>query len=866
MKKYILSCILFLAGFYCYAIPSKKLMSPYEFEITKWEFRPVGTKKWIQDFEFQKNYFQIYYSLFQKDNSSKNKFEQEQIINQYFNSITWEFRTIFDNTKYLENHPNTLLILNRVNTFCDVLINDKKIKFLKNAFVEYKIDISPYLKKGKNEIKLIFYPSHTYAKNNLISKNFQFPSDNQKDSLKTAPYIRQKQSDFGWDFVRPSYFFGLKTPAKLKLWNQFYIAKTKQKTISLTKTKSEIEIEFTIESSVNDSINIKYYINNSSATFANEINKTIALKKGTNNFIENVTLENPVLWFPRGLRYNDTLQPELYEFSLIARSLNYADETRLNFGLRKIQLIQEEDKSGTSFYFRINGLPVYAQGYNVTGEVDEYYFANSNFNLLRVWGGAEYLSDEFYEMADSYGVMIWQDFMFSGSYYPADSNFLKNLDAEFSYQIERIAQHPSLVLWCGNNEIDVAAKNWGWEKKYNYTLLQQQNFKKDYEKLFLNIIPSYLKKIDPNTPYIHSSPLSNWGKPEDFNSGDNHYWGVWHGEESIDSFATKIPRFASEFGFPALPFNPVHPFGGNEIGSNLTDILSNLMLSYKGHPLLERYIKENYKLPASLQEWVYFSQQTQAKALKKAIVAQKLSHKCKGSIVWQLNGGENVIDWSVIDAKYGPKPAYFTCEEVFEPVLPVFSNENDSLKIVLINNYPDELEECAIQIKIIDTKGKIYYSLSNSLLFYINYRLINKNNESYISLYPDHIELKIPISAIKNSPALHSLILTYEITLPNKKSTKGYSLLVDEKEFQFNKAKINWKISSDSSYLVLKSETFVAGLNLSIDHYTSPFKINNTYLLPGEEKIIPINLKLSGIENLKLVNTKFESLNDYLGK
>ena len=338
MKKISILFLFLLIGINEKVYSNTKPTSPYEFEIVKWEFRPVGAKKWIKDFEFHKDYFQKYFSLFQQENSTKNKFEQEQLINQFFNSKTWEFRFIFDNSNFIQNHPNSLLILSRVNTFCDVLINDKKIKFLKNAFIEYKIDIGAYLKKGKNEIKLIFYPSHEYAKNNLISKNFQLPADNQKDSLKTVPYIRQQQSDFGWDFVRPNYFFGLKTPAKIKLWKDFYIIRTKQKTLLLNKKNSKIELEYSISSNINDSVEIEYYVNNSSATFAKEINKTIFIKKGINTFRDTLEIENPLLWYPRGLRYNDTSLAELYEFSLIVKGVNYVDEKKCSFGLRKIEL------------------------------------------------------------------------------------------------------------------------------------------------------------------------------------------------------------------------------------------------------------------------------------------------------------------------------------------------------------------------------------------------------------------------------------------------------------------------------------------------------------------------------------------------
>jgi beta-mannosidase len=173
--------------------------------------------------------------------------------------------------------------------------------------------------------------------------------------------------------------------------------------------------------------------------------------------------------------------------------------------------------------------------------------------MLRIWGGGTYLPDEFYKWADRNGVMIWQDFMFACSYYPLSKKLEKSIEHEIHYQTARIAKHACLALFCGNNEVDVARKNWGWPQKYRWTAEQTARLDSQYIQLFMKLLPDAVSLICPNVSYLHSSPVSNWGKPDDFNCGDNHDWGVWHGEMPLSSTYTRIPRFMSEYGLPSIP-------------------------------------------------------------------------------------------------------------------------------------------------------------------------------------------------------------------------------------------------------------------------------------------------------------------------
>ena len=270
---------------------------------------------------------------------------------------------------------------------------------------------------------------------------------------------------------------------------------------------------------------------------------------------------DPELWWPNGLGEAPPLfRPGRAE----CRSEDRHPHVPAS-GYGKLELVTEPDSIGESFFFRVNGVPVFMKGANVipldhfsprvTQEEYQELFqdvVDANMNMLRVWGGGIYEEDIFYDLADEHGILIWQDFMFANGMYPGDSLFLANIRAEATDQVRRLRGHPSLALWCGNNEMDEAWKNWGWARNYD-TPEDSAAVRDAYDAIFHDILPEVVADEDPERRYWPSSPSLGWGDPESLNRGDSHYWGVWHGQEPFQVFAEKLPRFSSEFGFQAFP-------------------------------------------------------------------------------------------------------------------------------------------------------------------------------------------------------------------------------------------------------------------------------------------------------------------------
>ncbi|MCA1761222.1 MAG: glycoside hydrolase family 2 protein, partial [Bacteroidales bacterium] len=289
---------------------------------------------------------------------------------------------------------------------------------------------------------------------------------------------------------------------------------------------------------------------------------TVELKKGVGKYSVDFEIANPKLWWTNGLG-----EAHLYNISgeLKIGGSKVSEDTRI--GIRTLELVREKDAAGTSFYFKLNGHPVFMKGANyIPNDVflprvtEENYrkvvetAKISNNNMLRVWGGGVYEEDIFYDLCDEAGILVWQDFMFACAMFPGDEAFLDNVKQEAIDNVKRLRNHPSIGLWCGNNEILVAWKGWSWETAERAKSEENADkIWKAYEDIFHKVLPEVVAEYDPQKSYWSSSPSSGTGIPADLVNGDEHYWGVWWGKAPFQTYATHLPRFMSEYGFQSFP-------------------------------------------------------------------------------------------------------------------------------------------------------------------------------------------------------------------------------------------------------------------------------------------------------------------------
>ncbi len=332
----------------------------------------------------------------------------------------------------------------------------------------------------------------------------------------------------------------------------------------------------------------------------------------------------------------------------------------------------------------------------------------ANFNMLRVWGGGIYERDVFYDLCDEHGILVWQDFMFACSMYPGNKEFLSSVKDEVTYQVKRLRNHPCIAHWNGNNEVNVAWHNWGWQKEYDLDEKTQQKIKTDYDRLFSYSIPQIIGAYDKRT-YTHTSPLSNWGPKGDFNAGSMHYWGVWHNREPFENYYTNVGRFMSEYGFQSFPdLELLHRYIPKDSLFLTSESMKHRQKSYIGNGLIAEHISQYFPEPQTFKEFTELSQLTQAIAYEKAIEAHRQNRPhCMGTLYWQLNDCWPGPSWSTIDYTGNEKAAHLKVKEMYEQMLPIIQAEGRDIKLWLSNDGKSAVQ-CQINLQMINAKtGKV---------------------------------------------------------------------------------------------------------------------------------------------------------------
>jgi beta-mannosidase len=409
---------------------------------------------------------------------------------------------------------------------------------------------------------------------------------------------------------------------------------------------------------------------------------------------------------------------------------------------RKIELIQEPDSIGKTFYFKIDGKPVYMKGANYIPsdmflprvKKEDYRkivlaAKDANMNMLRVWGGGVYEDDAFYDLCDKYGINVWQDFMFAGGMIPGDEHFIDNVREEVKYQILRLRRHPCIVLWCGNNEIDEAWNNWGWQEQFNIHGADSVKIWKSYKRLFQDSLPVWVKEYDGTRPYSSTSPLNGWGRANSITEGDSHYWGTWWGLQDWEIFEHKTGRFVSEYGMQAMP---------NMTSTNAITLpkdrylFSDVLNAHQKSPVgfkflkiyLDRYFLDSAKVEKlSLEDYTYLTQCLQYYFFKNSIAEHRSKSPTNmGTLLWQLNDCWPVCSWSITDYyNREPKAAWYGVKEAYrDDVLPQIDKVRPknlhlnkpmfSIKKVSENSISIESSEDAKYVYLTSGKGYFYIS------------------------------------------------------------------------------------------------------------------------------------------------------------
>lgn len=642
---------------------------------------------------------------------------------QWVSDSEWVYITRIDNAALrtmMDDFNHVELVFDGLQTYGTVWFNDTMVLKAYNMFRQWRIDISENMLTGDSStIKVLFRPTHYY--NEWVAQQMPYPYPELRAISRSAPYQE------GWDWGPKLATCGICKPARIEGWNNIrmsnsWIRCTDGKATAYAVVMSDKDAEATLA--------VRTVNGNTQHTYHQKTK--VALHQGENI----ITLD-----------LNDEYADTAVYHSLIAIHLPHHDKQYGEsdfYNIHRSPDLSSADTNTLVFYHDMpfvkgaNWIPLHTFPYGTSHEARYRQLLTAakeqGCNMIRIWGGGIYEDDCFFAICDELGIKVWVDFVFAGSFYPGDDDFLENVKAEAEEQVRRLARFSCITLWCGNNEVKNGWEDWGWQKQYGYPDSLQQQIQHNIDRLFGfdGILHNAVKKYMPDQfPYWPSSPLWGWGHKECDSVGDSHYWGVWWGELPFEIYREHVGPFMSEYGYQSYPqmstLEAICPDSLLFIGS---PVLNSHQKHGRGVEIITNAIRTYYGIDAAklpLDQFVYYSQILQSYGMGIGVEAHLMrSPHCYGTLYWQFNDSWPVASWSCIDYYGNRKPFFFKAQQLFRPdailVEPAIEGEitpkeptsygtfyhRYSARSVRIRNL--DHSGAPLKLKVLDFQGKEIYS------------------------------------------------------------------------------------------------------------------------------------------------------------
>ncbi len=564
-----------------------------------------------------------------------------------------------------------------LDTICDIYLNGVKIDSVMNMHRAYEYDVKKLLVAGINKLVLDFSsPTKYFEKMN--NKHWLWTNG---DTIPGASHLRKAFYMSGWDWGPTLPDMGIFRPVSLDFYDGDKIDNV---FVRQFHKDGEVSLEIEVETKHNKGFELVAEIDG----------KTVVLQNGKGK----VKIDNPKLWWVRGFG-----EQHLYELSVrMVNDGETIDTNTQNIGLRTLTVSTKKDSTGSEFCFVINGVKIFSMGANYIPQDNLLSRINpqrteeliktaidANFNTLRVWGGGYYPEDEFYDICDKYGILVWQDFMLACVQVWLTNNMTKEYTAEAEYNVRRLRNHACLGIFCGNNEMEQGVCYWG-------NLGTNQHIKEDYIELYERIFPEVCERLCPDIFYWPSSPSSGGGldNPICETKGDVHYWDVWHGGVPFTEYRNHKFRFCSEYGFEAFPsIKTMRAVCPEDELNCFSRVVENHQKCKGGNKKILTYLADNYLYPINFETLVYASQLLQADAIKYGVEHFRRNRGyCMGSIYWQFNDCWPVASWSSVDSNLRYKALHYAAKKFYAPVEMGLFLEGDTLTVNVSNETMHDFE------------------------------------------------------------------------------------------------------------------------------------------------------------------------------
>lgn len=697
------------------------------------------------------------------------------------------------------------LVFLGLDTLCQIYLNDNLLASTKNMHRRYVFDIKNCIALGKNNLRLEFSSPVEYFermnKSHFIQTN--------GDTIPGAAHLRKALYMSGWDWGPTLPDMGIFRPVLIDAYDE---DKIEYINVLQNHENGSVALDFEVETRHNSNCDI----------FVTVDGQKIKLDQNKRGMCK---IDNPKLWWARGYG-----EQNLYEISAqLVKKCGDVDEKTQNIGLRTLTVSTEKDETGSEFCFVLNGVKVFAMGANYVPQDNLLSRINpkrteelikiavdGNFNCLRVWGGAYYPEDEFYDLCDKYGLMVWQDSMVACCNIWLSREMTEEFTEEMIYNLKRLRHHASLGLWCGNNEMEEAILYWDDYGRDDPVV------RKDYLELYESIFPSLVKKYAPQTFYWQASPSSGGGfdDPKCDSRGDAHFWEVWHGNKPFTEYRLHKFRFCSEYGFESYPsMKTIKTFCEPKDMNCFSRVMENHQKCKSGNTKILMYLAENYLYPNSFESLVYASQLLQADAIKYGVEHfRRLRGYTMGSVYWQFNDCWPVASWSSVDSLGRYKALHYAAKKFYAPVAMGLFLEDGKLSVNIANETMKEFKG-SVKVCFSDTSFNVLkeikrdvsvFSLSSCDVLTIDAILQNEYREYiYADLYDEKGELIM----------------------------RQTELFVKPKHFEWKKPNFNVEIEDTEGGAILKisSDTFAKGVYIDFDN-CDPILSSNFFDLTNGDK------------------------------
>lgn len=755
---------------------------------------------------------------------------------QWIESQNWEYQKEF----YLEQNWLDLsdieLIFEGLDTYSEVFLNGFLLLNSRNMFVGHRLSCKQHLLAGKNHLLVVFRSPIQEVYPLFESNGFTYPAENDKSQEKLSVFCRKAPYHFGWDWGPRLVTSGIWRHVYLSAINRASIEDICFKQQSLSDEQACLEFVVAIKNFENFNGLLKLNCENV-AGLEYQVNIDVQDKHQIVSL--KLSIKQPKRWWPNGLG-----EAFLYRFNIELHDQNQLLDTgAISIGLRTIEVVNQADQMGESFYLKVNGQPTFMKGANYippdsfTSRVSKDKYrqifidaVSANMNMLRVWGGGIYEDDEFYRLADENGILIWQDFMFACTLYPADPAFIENVTEEAVYNIKRLRNHACLALWCGNNETEMGIQFWQWQKKFNYSDERFEQLKQDYRLLFKNVLAELVNSYDPSRFYFSSSPIGYWENESDDSRGNGHYWGVWHGGEPFTEFKKRIPRFMSEYGFQSFPIlQSVKQYAAPADWHIDSSVMKVHQKHPRGNQLIKQYMQGEFQPCKDFESFLYLSQVQQALGMKLAFEAHRMAMPyCMGSLYWQFNDCWPVASWSSIDYYGRWKALHYQAKRSFEPIAVFIDTDNSELTIKAVSDVLSATQ-VIIEQRVMTFDGVIVWSNKQNLTLepLSSVSIASHNIDTLLEdCCAEQVVMSVTLfEDCKDKPTILSEALHYFVP------TKSQALTIP-------RFKLDTSVESGCLTVRISTNVLARQVYLSIESVLSNFSDNFFDLLPGQEKQI----------------------------